>query len=86
MMLGSMRVEARIAAFLLDLAQKLLVRGYSQRAFVLPMSRRDIAKYLAVRHEPVTRKLTALRTMACSHCPGCRVEIHDWQRLQSLRQ
>jgi hypothetical protein len=36
--------QARVAAFLLDLAQKFTVRGYSPRAFVLPMSRRDMRR------------------------------------------
>ncbi len=86
MMLGSMRVEARMAAFPLDLAQKLLVRGYSQRAFVLPMTRFDIAKYLAVRNETVTRTLMALKRDGVIALSGCRVEILDWRRLQSLRR
>jgi CRP/FNR family transcriptional regulator, anaerobic regulatory protein len=86
MMLGSMGAEARMAAFLLDLAQRLLVRGYSQRAFVLPMARRDIARYLAVRHETVTRTLMALQRDGVIALSGCRVEILDWKRLQSLRR
>jgi CRP/FNR family transcriptional regulator len=86
MMLGSMTAEARIAAFLLDLAQRFLVRGYSPRAFVLPMTRLDIARHLAVRHETVTRTLTALARDGVIALSGCRLEILDRQRLQSLQR
>jgi CRP/FNR family transcriptional regulator len=86
MMLGSMRVEARMAAFLLDLAQEFMVRGYSPRAFVLPMTRRDIAAYLAISGETVTRALMALKRDGLIALSGCRVEILDLQRLQLLQR
>jgi len=86
MMLGSMRVEARLAAFLVDLAERFTLSGYSPRAFVLPMTRRDIAAYLAISYETVTRALMALKRDGLIALSGCRVEIRALQRLEHLRR
>ena len=42
LLLGSMRAEERLAAFLLNLVQRLHARGFSQSELVLRMSREDI--------------------------------------------
>lgn len=50
--------DARMAAFLLGWGDRLHRRGFSRRHFVLPMSRQDIASYLRLAPETVTRCLT----------------------------
>jgi len=47
--------EERMAGFLLDLAQRLSDRGYSATDIRLSMSRRDIANYLRLATETVSR-------------------------------
>lgn len=49
--------EERLAAFLLDWAARLKRRGYSATHFVLSMPRRDLANYLAVAPETISRLL-----------------------------
>jgi CRP/FNR family transcriptional regulator len=53
--LGSMQADARVAAFLLDLAQRLHSRGYSAHELVLRMSREEIGSYLGLKLETVSR-------------------------------
>ena len=55
MLLGSMRAEERLAAFLLNLSQRLSVRGYSPHEFNLRMTREEIGSYLGLKLETVSR-------------------------------
>jgi CRP/FNR family transcriptional regulator len=58
MLLGSMRAEERLAAFLLNLSQRLLLRGYSPTEFNLRMTREEIGSYLGLKLETVSRVLS----------------------------
>jgi CRP/FNR family transcriptional regulator len=53
--LGSMRAEERLANFLLNLAERYSLRGYSGQEFNLRMSREDIGSYLGMQIETVSR-------------------------------
>jgi CRP/FNR family transcriptional regulator len=55
LMLGSMRAEARLAAFLLNLADRYRMRGYASTEFVLRMTREEIGSYLGLKLETVSR-------------------------------
>lgn len=55
MLLGVMRAEERIAAFLLNLSQRLNARGYSPIEFHLRMTREEIGSYLGLKLETVSR-------------------------------
>ena len=55
MLLGVMRAEERIAAFLLNLSQRLSARGYSPIEFHLRMTREEIGSYLGLKLETVSR-------------------------------
>ena len=55
MLLGSMRAEERLAAFLLNLSQRLSARGYSPNEFNLRMTREEIGSYLGLKLETVSR-------------------------------
>ena len=55
LLLGSMRAEERLAAFLLNLVQRLHVRGFSQSELVLRMTREEIGSYLGLKLETVSR-------------------------------
>jgi CRP/FNR family transcriptional regulator len=55
LLLGSMRAEERLAAFLLNLVQRLHARGFSQSEFVLRMTREEIGSYLGMKLETVSR-------------------------------
>ena len=55
LLLGSMRAEERLAAFLLNLVQRLQARGFSRSELVLRMTREEIGSYLGMKLETVSR-------------------------------
>jgi CRP/FNR family transcriptional regulator, anaerobic regulatory protein len=55
LLLGSMRAEERLAAFLLNLVQRLHARGFSRSELVLRMTREEIGSYLGLKLETVSR-------------------------------
>ena len=55
LLLGSMRAEERLAAFLLNLTQRLQARGFSPSALILRMTREEIGSYLGLKLETVSR-------------------------------
>jgi CRP/FNR family transcriptional regulator len=58
LLLGSMRAEERLAAFLLNLAQRLHARGFSRSELVLRMTREEIGSYLGLKLETISRTLS----------------------------
>ena len=55
LLLGSMRAEERLAAFLLNLSQRFTARGYSPSEFNLRMTREEIGSFLGLKLETVSR-------------------------------
>ena len=62
LLLGGMRAEERLAAFLLNLVQRLHARGFSQSELVLRMTREEIGSYLGLKLETVSRTLSKFVT------------------------
>jgi len=61
MLLGSMNAEERLAAFLLNISQRMKARGYSANEFHLRMSRAEIGSYLGMKLETVSRTFSAFQ-------------------------
>ena len=55
MLLGTMRADERLAAFLLNLSQRFRARGYSPSEFHLRMTRDEIGSYIGLSLETVSR-------------------------------
>jgi CRP/FNR family transcriptional regulator len=60
LMLGTMRADQRLSAFLLDLAARYHERGYSATEFVLRMTRDEIGSYLGLKLETISRLLSRM--------------------------
>jgi len=78
------RASERVSAFLLELAER---RSGEQRdlEIAIPMSRYDIADYLAMTVETVCRVLTQLRLQGIISFSSVRsVRIRDWDRLEGI--
>jgi len=83
--LGSLRAERRLAAFLLNLSQRLAALGYSASEFVLRMSREEIGNHLGLTLETVSRMFTRFAKEGLIRIQKHR-EIHllDLPALQTL--
>jgi CRP/FNR family transcriptional regulator len=84
LLLGSMRAEERLAAFLLNLSQRFAARGLSPTIFQLRMSRREIGSYLGLKLETVSRAFSHFQETGLIGVKVRSVEILDLPRLRSL--
>lgn len=84
LLLGSMRAEERLAAFLLNLSHRFAARGYSPSAFRLRMTRQEIGSYLGLKLETVSRTLSAFQETRLIGVRNKSIELLDIQRLLRL--
>lgn len=84
LLLGSMRAEERLAAFLLNLSQRFSARGYSPNSFNLRMTRQEIGSYLGLKLETVSRTFSNLQEHGLLNVKVREVEIMDMLRLRSI--
>jgi CRP/FNR family transcriptional regulator len=61
MFIGKRPVEERLAMFLISISQRFKARGQSESRFHLPMSRHDIANYLGMAPETISRQFKKLQ-------------------------
>jgi len=84
LLLGSMRAEERLAAFLLNLAQRLHSRGFSQSELVLRMTREEIGSYLGLKLETISRTFSRFVEDGIVEVKQRHVRILDTQALQQI--
>jgi CRP/FNR family transcriptional regulator len=84
MLLGSMRAEERLAAFLLNLVQRLHARGFSRSELVLRMSREEIGSYLGLKLETVSRTFSKFADEGLIEVHHRQLRIVDAQALKRL--
>ncbi|MBC5783484.1 helix-turn-helix domain-containing protein [Ramlibacter sp. USB13] len=82
MLLGSMNAEERLAAFLLNISQRMKARGYSASEFHLRMSRAEIGSYLGMKLETVSRTFSAFAHQGLLEVDKKHVRITDLPGLQ----
>jgi CRP/FNR family transcriptional regulator len=84
LLLGSMRAEERLAAFLLNLAQRLKARGFSSEALLLRMTRDEIGSYLGLKLETVSRTFTRFQDEGLLDVKLRAIRIVDEAALRKL--
>jgi CRP/FNR family transcriptional regulator len=84
MLMGNMNSDERLAAFLLNLSQRLNMRGYSSTDFVLKMRREEIGSYLGLRLETICRGIAHLRDQGLVEISGRDVKIQNMEGLKHL--
>lgn len=83
---GDFAADERVAAFLLLLSRRYVARGLSGRLFRLTMSRTDIANYLRLAPETVSRIFKRLQTNGLIRVDRRELEILDADALGQLAQ
>ncbi len=83
-MMAAVAAEVRLARFLMQLSRRMAVNGMSASGFHLRMSRRDIASYLGVAHETVSRSFTALVNLDLISVNNRSVDIIDMDGLKAF--
>lgn len=82
--MAAVAAEVRLARFLMHLSARMAAAGQSPRRFHLRMSRRDIASYLGVAHETVSRSFGALADWGLVEVDNREVEILAMDSLRAL--
>ena len=80
---GDLSAEERLATFLLSLANRMKARGYSETRLTLAMPRRDIANFLALATETVSRVFTRFEKDGLIHVDRREITLLDLDRLHA---
>ncbi len=84
LLLGKKTAEARLAAFLLSISLRFKQRGFSSAEFYLSMSRNDIANYLGLAVETVSRMFTRFQEDGLIDAERKHVVIKDRLKMQKI--
>lgn len=82
--LGTVRGEARLASFLLDVSARLAARGYSPSSFLLRMTREEIGSYLGLQLETVSRMLSRMQAQNALRVRQREITLLDTKRLGEM--
>lgn len=81
---GDHTADQRVAAFLVDLGRRFQARGFSGTKFRLSMPRGDIANYLRMAAETVTRVLGRFRQQGLIRVDGREIELIEVASLEEV--
>lgn len=84
LVLGRQRANERLAAFLIDLSNRFKVRGLPFMEFHIAMSRQDIASYLGLALESISRQFTHLQEQGLLKVSGKLVVLTDLPAMEAL--
>jgi len=84
LLLGSMRAEERLAAFLLNLTQRLQARGFSSHSLILRMTREEIGSYLGLKLETVSRTFSKFQEEGLLEVRQRQIQVLDPAALKQL--
>jgi CRP/FNR family transcriptional regulator len=84
LLLGTMSADERLAVFLLNLSQRFLARGFAPSDFHLRMTRGEIASYLGLKMETVSRLFSQFRDEGFIAVQQKHIRILDAQGLRTV--
>ena len=84
MLLGSMRAEERLSAFLSNLSKRFVRRGYASNEFHLRMTREEIGSYLGLKLETVSRLFSQFQKDGLIEVQQKHVRIVDIHKLERV--
>ena len=86
LVLGKMTAEQKVADFLVHMSKENESRGYSSETFNLSMLRSDIANYLGLAMETVSRIFKDFQNKGIISVKRYQVSIEDFESLKSFLQ
>ncbi len=87
LLLGRKTAQEKLCSFLLLLSKRAARRGHPETPVYMPMSRSDIADYLGLTTETVSRNLTKLKTRGIIRLlPNSMVDLRDIATLHTLSE
>ena len=81
---GNFTADERMAAFVVSMSRRHAARGFSATRFRLSMTRTDIANYLRLASESVSRGFSRLQDAGLLHVDRREIEITDPAKLEAL--
>ncbi len=84
--MGSRISEARVAYFLTYMSERFSNLGYSDKEFKLHMTRQEIASYLGLSLETVSRTFSAFNQLDFIAVDGRSITLRQAQKLKTLRR
>ena len=84
LLLGQQTAHERLATFLLSISSRFKRRGFSPVSFMLPMSRHDIAGYLGIAVETVSRLFKSFQEKGIVKINRKQVDIVDLDKLNEM--
>ena len=81
---GNFTADERMAAFLVSLSRRYAARGFSPNRFVVSMTRTDIANYLRLASETVSRVLRRFQDEGLLHVDRRDIELLQRPKLEAL--
>src|SRR6187399_1257653 len=81
---GNFTADERLAAFLVSLSRRYAARGFSRTRFRLTMTRTDIANYLRLASESVSRGFRRLQDIGLVVVDRREIELRDLPKLEAL--
>ena len=83
--IGGLSGEERVASFLIELGLRIGTRCANGLSFEIPLSRTDIADYLALNADTLSRIMSRLKAKGLVAQTGrCRVQLPNWEGLCGL--
>lgn len=84
LLLGTMKAEERVAAFLLNLSERYRHLGYAPNEFILRMTRQEIGSYLGLKLETVSRAFSRFQEQGVIEAQGKKIKLLDMIQLRNL--
>jgi CRP/FNR family transcriptional regulator, anaerobic regulatory protein len=81
---GNFTADERMAAFLVSMSRRHAARGFSATRFRLSMTRTDIANYLRLASESVSRGFSRLQDSGLVRIDRREIEVADLPQLEAL--
>ncbi|MEE9423535.1 MAG: helix-turn-helix domain-containing protein, partial [Methylococcales bacterium] len=84
LMLGKMSADEKLATFFLNISSRMKQRNWKELEFNLSMPRQDIANYLGLAVETVSRLMTQFHDKGLIEVDKRNIKINDIDKLKGI--